>query len=331
MTTQKQEPTSREERFFGVNSEVSFDDDEKDGLEVEIEQEEEEIEASEEQPEGEEKPGGKKKYHEMEDGELEKYTKGVQKRIDQLTYEKNEERRMRDEAIRFAQGLQNQNREYERLLTDGEATFVQRIKKAAEDSVASAEREFKAAYEAGDSEAMLAANRKLIQAQAEFKEATNHENDYNRRRKTFDERQWQPGAPFPGNQPPQQQPQHTAQPQIPKPSDRALKWAEKNSWFEDRVDMRSYAFGMHELLKQKGVKPDTDEYYEAIDEAVRDKFPEYFVKKKKHQPSPVVAPSSRDNGAKTRQVRLSPSAAKVADLLGVSHEQYAEQVLKLKQ
>jgi hypothetical protein len=44
--------------------------------------------------------------------------------------------------------------------------------------------------------------------------------------------------------------------------------------------------------------------------------------------SSVVAPSSRNNGAKPRKVKLKPSQIALAKRLGITNDQYAKQVIK---
>ena len=49
-----------------------------------------------------------------------------------------------------------------------------------------------------------------------------------------------------------------------------------------------------------------------------------------NQPSTVVAPSTRNNGAKPRQVRLTATQVALAKRLGLTNEQYAKHAELIK-
>jgi len=130
----------------------------------------------------------------------------------------------------------------------------------------------------------------------------------------------------------QQQPQ---QPQQPDPE--TQEWAAGNPWFmaEGHEAMTSLAYGKHAELVNQGVKPNSPEYFRQIDETVRQAFPNYDWQvgnsqqeraSTAGQPSMVVAPTTRNNGAKPRTVKLSPSQRSLAKRLGLTDEQYAKYV-----
>ena len=97
---------------------------------------------------------------------------------------------------------------------------------------------------------------------------------------------------------------------------------------------------LDQSLKQQGVDPSTqaETYYAKIDEEMRSKYPNFFgvtppveiqEETPKRQPQTVVAPTTRDSGAKKpSQVRLTQTQVKIARQLGISPEQYANQLLK---
>ena len=105
-------------------------------------------------------------------------------------------------------------------------------------------------------------------------------------------------------------------------------------------EMTSYAMYLDQTLKQQGVDPSTqaETYYAKIDEEMRSKYPNFFgvtppieiqEETPKRQPQTVVAPTSRDSGTKKpSQVRLTQTQVKIARQLGISPEQYANQLLK---
>ena len=81
---------------------------------------------------------------------------------------------------------------------------------------------------------------------------------------------------------------------------------------EGYEEMTSLAYGKHASLVKQGVIPNTPEYFKQIDETVRRAFPDHewqdgTVPQVRTSPAlnlAVVAPTTRNNGAKPRTVRL---------------------------
>ena len=98
--------------------------------------------------------------------------------------------------------------------------------------------------------------------------------------------------------------------------------------------MTGYAFGVHEKLVKSGINPQTqaDEYYKAIDDSMRQRFPDKFdgqiiEEAPVRQTGSVVAPASR-SAKKPRRVQLTSTQVALAKRLGLTAEQYAAQLLK---
>jgi hypothetical protein len=94
--------------------------------------------------------------------------------------------------------------------------------------------------------------------------------------------------------------------------------------------MTGFALGLHEELKQKGIVPDSEQYYKDIDEEMRRAFPDKFEVEQEapqRQNGNVVAPVDR-HGKKSRTVRLTKTQVALASRLGLSNEQYAAQLMK---
>ena len=62
-----------------------------------------------------------------------------------------------------------------------------------------------------------------------------------------------------------------------KPSRKAKKWAKNNPWFleEGNEAMTSLAYGLHTRALERGIKVDSDDYYNYIDRKMREYFPKY--------------------------------------------------------
>ena len=104
---------------------------------------------------------------------------------------------------------------------------------------------------------------------------------------------------------------------------------------EGYEEMTSLAYGKHASLVKQGVIPNTPEYFKQIDETVRRAFPDHEWQdgtvpqvrtSPAPQPSQVVAPTTRNNGAKPRTVRLTATQRSLAKRLGLTDEQYAKYV-----
>ena len=272
---------------------------------------------------------------ELTDDELSGYSKRVQKRINKLKYESHEERRKtqsaikeRDEAFRVAQQIAEKNREYESLIGRGEQALINQVKERAALAVDQAKQQYRKAYEEGDTDNVVAAQEALTKATAELTEADRYAQSMNNQ-PALQQETWQP--PQPAQQPVQQPVQ---QRQI---DPEAQQWADKNPWFmrEGYEEMTSLAYGKHASLVKQGVVPNTPEYFKQIDETVRRAFPDHDWQdgnvpqartSPASQPSQVVAPTTRNNGAKQRTVRLSATQRSLAKRLGLTDEQYAKYV-----
>ena len=91
--------------------------------------------------------------------------------------------------------------------------------------------------------------------------------------------------------------------------------------------------GVHTELEAEGIELNSKEYYDRIDAAMMEAFPNKFgavvEEPTSQQPrtGAVVAPTSRTS-KKPRKVKLTPSATALAKRLGLTPEQYAAQLIK---
>lgn len=256
-----------------------------------------------------------------EDEEIQSYSEGVQKRIKQLKFEYHEERRrkeeaarLQEEALRYAQQVKSENERLRKTLEEGEGVLVNQAKGRVAAELDKAKSAYKAAYESGDSDALIEAQERLSALQAE-----------KMRYESYRPQPRQAQTPAPEYTRPQPQP--------PRPDAKAVAWAQKNTWFERDEEMTGYAYGLHEKLVKSGVDPRSDEYYNQIDRAVRRVFPDKFDDGQIEEVAPqrqagnVVAPAAR-SGKKPRKVQLTSTQVSLAKRLGLSNEQYAAQLMK---
>jgi len=310
------------------NLEDKVEDVQEESTEIEIE-----IEEVSEEPKKEDKAEVKaeepepKPEAETPDAEIDKYSAGVQKRIDQLTKQYRDEERARqeaqglqEEAVKYAEKVKEENEKLRKSLEDNESVLLDQAKSRVEAQLAQANASYKAAYEAGDPDKLLEAQAELTRLQNEQYRVTNYR--------------------APKREEPVEVPKTAPQQEAPKakePSQLGKDWLNKNTWFHGKEEgdlrMTGFAYGVHEELITKGVAPDTEEYYNGIDSAMKNAFPDKFgvVAEEPAEPQPqagnVVAPPSRTS-KKPRKVKLTPTAAALAKRLGLTPEQYAAQLMK---
>ena len=268
-----------------------------------------------------------KEVEDPTDEEIENYTQGAQNRIKQLTHARHDERRAKDAAVRekeelerMAAAILEENRKLKEYVKNGEVTYAETLQAKAEAEMEMARRKYKEAQESYDSDAMLAAQENLTDAKMKLESAKNFK-------------------PTPlQNDNSAVQIQSSSQ-EAPRLDDKTLRWQAKNQWFGSPgyEEMTAFALGLHQKLVATGIDPRSDDYFARVDGRLKQVFPELLgisesadrkadpVKK----PATVVASSSRSSGAK-KVVKLTTTQQRLADKFGLSHKQYAQEVLKLE-
>ena len=276
-------------------------------IEIETEGDEVQIEIEDDTPpkDRNREPAPQELVEELEKDPLDDYSEKVKIRLKQMKKVWHDERRAKEaasrekeEALVVAQRLMEENR---RLKSE---TYGKQLEEA--------RKQYKEAYEAGDSDRLVEAQEKLT----ETKFYLQNEEKALQEAETNVQIQSQPT-------------------QDPK----ARVWQEQNPWFGQDEEMTSLALGLHEKLKRSGVPVGSDEYYERIDSTMKKRFPENFEeeelevkneedKPQRTKPSTVVAPATRSTASK--KVRLTQSQVAIAKKLGITPEQYVREVLKME-
>ena len=257
---------------------------------------------------------------EVTDEELEDYSEKVRKRIQHFSKGYHDERRAkeaalreRDELERFVKSIQDENTKLKGSVNKNQTALVEQAKKTAEVELAQAKKAYKDAYEAGDADAILAAQESLTGAKIKSDKLNN--------------------VKIPALQEESDEVKTKEEPEkAPVVDKRAQDWASKNTWFGTDDEMTSLALGLHNKLAKQGVDLQSDEYYEAIDSRMRQLFPDKFeeeiaeteeAEKPKKQAN-VVAPATRSVAPK--KVKLTQTQVAIAKRLGVPIELYAQKV-----
>ena len=261
------------------------------------------------------------------DEEIENYSKDVQNRIKKLTHARHDERRAKeaisrekDELENMARSILEENRKLKEYVKNGEVTYAETLQAKAEAEMEMARRKYKEAQESYDSDAMLAAQENLTDAKMKLESAKN----------------FKPTPLQTDNSAVQMQ---SSSQEAPRLDDKTLRWQAKNQWFGSPgyEEVTAFALGLHQKLVATGIDPRSDDYFARVDGRLKQVFPELLgisesadrkadpVKK----PATVVASSSRSTGAK-KVIKLTTTQQKLAEKFGLSHKQYAQEVLKLE-
>ena len=264
---------------------------------------------------------------ELEEDNLEEYSSRVKERMAQLKKAWHDERRAKEaadreraEAARVAEQIMSENRKLKETLSTGEADYLKTLQEKYMSDLAIAQREYREAYDAGDSEKLVEAQTKMNEAQYKLGQAQDRQPQYNQETLQTNENAVSSS-------------QDTVKPSVPRPDAKALAWQEKNTWFGQDEEMTSLALGLHEKLVRSGVNPSSEEYYRSIDSTMQKRFPEYFgtdtleeAKPAQRKPSTVVAPATRSTGPK--KVRLTKTQLALAKKFKLTPEQYARELIK---
>ena len=250
--------------------------------------------------------------------ELKEYSEGVQKRIAKLTRKMREAERQREEAVTYAQNVQNQNTEMEKRLSKIDNSYVSEFENRVKTSMAAAQLALKNAIESQDVEAQVSAQKQIAAL-------------------TMDEARLNSIKVANENKPKARERDVNITPQRTAPTartdPRAEDWAAKNSWFGNDSAMTYTAFDIHKTLVEKeGYDPQSNEYYEEVDKRIRVEFPHKFGKiesnsTERAKPAQNVASAKRSSSTGRRKtVKLTQSQVAIAKRLGVPLEDYAKQL-----
>lgn len=249
--------------------------------------------------------------------QFEKAETNTQKRIDRLTKKMREAERQKEEALRYAQGVQAEAAQLKERMNAMDTNYVNEYSNRVTSEMGTAEGELARAIEIGDTNGVVEAQRKITKLAIE--------NDRAEQAKAQQQRyaqQTQAQAQAQVQQPmPQQQPR--------RPDPKAESWAQRNEWFGTDEAMTYAAFGVHKkLVENEGFDPQSDEYYSELDKRMQNEFPHKLKNGESRRPAQTVASVSRSSSGRSsgKKVRLTPSQVAIAKKLGVPLEEYAKYV-----
>ena len=261
----------------------------------------------------------------LENDTLDDYSERVKQRMAQLKKVYHDERRAkesadreREEAIRFARSIAEENKKLKSTLSSGEEDYLKAIKDAHEKDLTLAKREYREAYDVGDTDKVIEAQSRMTEAQYKLSSSLERKPQYKAVQAPENSVDFEQNAP---------------KPKVTPPDAKAKAWQEANPWFGKDDEMTSLALGVHEKLVKNGVNPTSDIYYRSIDDTMQKRFPENFgdnslveVKPAQRKPSNVVAPATRSTAPK--KVRLTKTQIALAKKFKLTPEQYARELIK---
>jgi hypothetical protein len=250
--------------------------------------------------------------------ELDSYSESARTRIKHFTKGYHDERRAKEtamrekeEALRVAQTVVEENRRLQGSLNQGQQALLEQAKKVVASEMEVAKRQYKEAYEAGDSDALVTAQENMTAAKIKSDRVAN----------------FKPAAV----QPVEDVVKPSNASQATPVDEKATSWQAKNKWFGDDDEMTSFALGLHNKLVKSGVDPKSDGYYDQVNARMRKVFPEKFdsedtvdAPSQRTAKQNVVAPATRSTAP--RKVVLTQTQVNIAKRLGVPLELYARKV-----
>jgi hypothetical protein len=255
---------------------------------------------------------------EVTDEELSKYDASVQSRIKHFSKGYHEERRAkeaaqreREEAVRLAKQVVEENKKLKGSLHEGQVALVEQAKQNVAAEMEKARSKFKEAYEAGDPEALATAQEAMTSARLKSDRVANF-------------------RPTP-LQDTENRVQTAQQPQQADMDPNLRAWLSDNPWFGPKKGMTAYAVGLHDDIVEEGYTAGSAKYYERVDAIMRKRFADEFESDKdvdaptQRVKSNVVSPATRSTAPK--KVVLTKSQVDLAKRLGVPLELYAKQVI----
>jgi len=250
-----------------------------------------------------------------DDDQFQKAETSTQKRIDRLTKKMREAERREQEAIRYAQGVQNESQQIKQRMQTLDTNYVSEYSNRVSTQMQQAESALARAIEIGDSQATVEAQRALTGLAIQADRAAQAKAQSARA-----QQQAQAAAQQQVRQPmPAQQPK--------RPDPKAEQWALKNSWFGSDEAMTYAAFGIHKkLVEEEGFDPQSDDYYTELDNRISSKFNTGATASNRRPAQTVVGAQRSTSGRSGKKVRLTPSQVAIAKKLGVPLEEYAKYV-----
>jgi hypothetical protein len=259
-------------------------------------------------------------------GELEQYSESVKKRIDKLTARLRETQRREQAALDYAKSVQARATQLEQQYMSADTERLGEANGRIQTQVVALKQIIRKAREEGDIDTETEAQQRLTTLTLEQSQITAATQQREQQQQEWNYQQ--EIAAQQAAQQPQPQPVQEVDPRVEE-------WAERNPWYGRDTAMTHAAWGIHrQLIQVEGFDPNGNEYYDELDNRLKQAFPQKLGGQPQAQtnratrPVQTVAPASRSSGINNarRTVKLTPSQVAIAKKLGVPLEEYAKYV-----
>ena len=306
----------------GPGAEVSIPEEKKIEAEPEVEVKDETTEDTAKSDDAPAEPDKQSDVQESkpQDQKLEDYGDSVKKRIAKLTRKWRDAEREKDSAVEYAQSVEHKRKQWESRYAKLDSTYLKDSETRAKSQLDAVKGKLAAAIEGGDTA-------KQVEAQAELSTLTSDVRNIESEKLRREEYTREPRTPAYGGGTPEKTPT------LPQVDEQAEEWATKNSWFGKDRAMTFTAFEHHkDLVEKEGFDPKSDEYYAEIDKRIKVDFPHKFDRKEGSAKT-VQTVASVKRGVKPgrKSVKLTSSQVQIARKLNVPLEEYAKQLLNVKE
>ena len=260
-------------------------------------------------------------------------TAGAEKRIRQLIKQRKEREEQLEAQQQQIADLQAQLQNSTQKVQDTEKASLVSYENQLKDKLKLAEEGYKNAYDSGDKEKLLEAQKAIADATTELR-MVDAKRFYieDQAKKGQPQQQQTNGEAQTVEQPQSQQPQTQAT-QQPKLHKLAREWISDNSeWYnKDRISTQA-AHVINEDLLQEGFDPETEEFYTEISKRLKKEMPHKFGQQEEptNKPAQVVAGKSRTSASSKGKIRLSQEDVRLAKKMGVPLDVYAKEKAKVE-
>ena len=307
----------------GPGAEVSIPEEKKIEAEPEVEVKDEKT--TEDTAKSDDAPAESDKQPDVQeskpqDEKLEEYSDTVKKRIAKLTKKWREAERQKDAAVDYAQGVEQKRKAWESRYAKLDSVYLRDSEQRIKSQLDAVKGKLASAIESGDTA-------KQVEAQTELSTLTSDAKGVESEKLRRDTYEKEPRTPAYGGGAPEKTPT------LPQVDEKAEDWATKNNWFGQNRAMTFTAFEIHkDLVEKEGFDPKSDEYYAEIDKRIKVDFPHKFdTKDIPAKTVQTVASVKRGVKPGRKSVKLTSSQVQIARKLNVPLEEYAKQLLNVKE
>ncbi len=250
-------------------------------------------------------------------------TAGAEKRIRQLIKQRKEREEQLEAQEQKIADLQSQLQNSTQKVQETEKASLVSYENQLKDKLKLAEEGYKNAYDSGDKD-------KLLDAQKAIADATTELRMVDAKRFYMDDQAKKTETVEPKKE--EAKPTQEAK-QPTKLHKLAREWISDNSeWYnKDRITTQA-AHIINEDLLQEGFDPESEEFYTEISKRLKKEMPHKFGQQEEptNKPAQVVAGKSRTSASSKGKIRLSQEDVRLAKKMGVPLDVYAKEKAKVE-